>query len=211
MKIKDDAEGRIGLTSVLAGNYTRITDDQINELWRLLGNCEVDDVAQALDAHILSEEGRFSPQAGQLLEQIRRTELKSRTNPMERDPFKGRSKKGRQKAPMPDKYQDPEGRKHLLVWPVDCQECGDTGIARFYHDDRKRVWLASEALELPQAMFDRLKRATAVCDCDEGRGRSERMLSTEHKGRTMAVYPRLEHIRQMSSHRRDEQMREVAV
>ena len=86
MRVKDDQSAQAGISSVLLGNYPRMTDEQLSELLRLLGNSEADDVVAALDAHILSEDGRFPPQAGQILEQMRRKAEREKPDPFKRDP-----------------------------------------------------------------------------------------------------------------------------
>lgn len=212
MKINESTQAQEGMARVLAGNYPRITDDQVGELLRLLGNAEAEQVMEAIDAHITSEDGRFPPQAGQILEQMRRKAQASRPDPFKRDPFEGRPRRGKKRVAVPKNMQGRTGWSHIEVWPVKCLECGDTGIARFYHDGRKRVWLATEAVDLPEEMFARLRHASAVCDCQRGLSAPERMLYTVHRrsDRDMPVYPRLEVIRRRSEQRQSRELQEVA-
>lgn len=212
MKICEDTKAQEGMVKVLTGNYPRITDDQVSELLRLLGNAEVEEVMDAIDAYILSEKGQFPPQAGQILEQMRRKAQTDRPNPFQRDPFANRPKTGRKRVPVPERYRAYTKTGEIEVWPVRCHSCGDTGIARFYHDDRKRVWLVEEAHDLPDEMFAKLRMASAVCDCQKGVYCRERSLVAIHTRteREMPLYPRLEFIRRKAAQRRATDLQEVA-
>lgn len=212
MKISENKQAQEGMVRVLTGNYPRITDDQVSELLRLLGNAEAEEVMDAIDAHITSEKGQFPPQAGQVMEQMRRKAEREKPNPFHRDPFANRPKTGRKTVPVPERYRAYTKTGAIEVWPVRCHSCGDTGIARFYHDVKKRVWLADEAHDLPDAMFAKLRMASAVCDCKTGTYCRERSLLAIHTRtqREMPLYPRLEFIKRKAAQRRASDLQEVA-
>jgi hypothetical protein len=68
------------------------------------------------------------------------------------------------------------------------------------------------AYDLPEAMFAKLRMASAVCDCEVGAHARERQLVTvlSRTERTMPLYPRLEFIKRMSAQRRAADMEKVA-
>jgi hypothetical protein len=99
--------------------------------------------------------------------------------------------------------------------PADCRHCNDTGKARFYAacDDPRRVWLAPEYLELPEAVRDRVTCLTALCDCRLGMARPERqwLTTVRYRGqdREIPVWARLEVVRQLAARRRSSEEQAV--
>jgi len=206
MTIATETDARIGLTNTLLRQYPRMSDEQTDELMRLLGNQETEAVAGAIDKHALSSEGRFPPQAGQLLEHIRSIDAATKRKVVHV------THRGQKVAVhVPENLRKHFGNTETIeVYAVRCQECGDTGMARFYCSyDESRVYTATDALKLSHALFEHLRVTRAVCDCDAGIGHPARNVWTSVKGYDMAVYPRLEMIRRMSHQQRRRERQEI--
>ena len=209
MKVSEDPHTQAAIARSLTASYPRMTDDQVREIIRLLGNQEAEQVTAAADRHALSDEGRFPPQAGQLLEHIRKIQAEERRLAPAMLPMRGQ----KTTLPVPAHMRTYfNGKQDIEVYASLCHECSDTGFARFYHSqDEKWVYLATEALALPEGMFRRLRISRAICDCEAGRCRTERDLWTTRfsDGRNLSVYPRLENIRRLSRKRQRQERLEI--
>ena len=209
MRVSDDIDAQAGLARNLTRSYPRMENDQVGELLRLLGNQDTEAVAAAIDQHLLGSAAKFPPQPGQLLEHIQTAERDARRESTLPVPT-GR----RKRVAVPESLQRYFKASHLNVWPSNCHECSDTGFARFYTStDERRVYLATEALELPEGIFAKLRVNRAICDCDAGFQLPERDLRTTRypdlKGHEMNTHIRLETIRRMSKIRQRRERQEV--
>lgn len=219
------------LSKVLTATYGAMIDhDRLTALWRQLGRENAEVVAAAIDAHItdttIVSDGRaagtYPPKPSDLAGRIRRMRDEAReTERREQEETYRRVRDGSGGRKIP--FQIPaEIRKKApylpnisYTWTSDCHECSDTGLASFFaqYDPEKdryvpgRVWLRSEALKLSDEKLATMRRQTAVCDCQRGRVRPERMLTTsvwsQRQGREVEVntYPRLETIRRIAERR----------
>jgi len=223
--LSEDPTAQNAVRRILAQTYGRQAQafGVLDALVERLGTVEVESALAALDAHITDTTdengqaaGHWMPKAADILAHVKRIESTERK----------RLSGIRQSAPMGDgsrKINVPRvvfdaetgrprisGTMQVTSWPNQCRECADRGIARFVYDpaDHRRVWLASEALELPLEMIWRLKYGDAVCDCPRGHRREEsqwrvvkwsKMHGTEVE---MPVFPRMRTIRTLADQRR---------
>jgi hypothetical protein len=189
LKLSEDNNAQRGIVKILETTYGKQAKifGVVPALIDRLGDVEVDTAIAALDAHITDTTdengqtvGHWMPKAADILAHVKRLVEVERK----------RQAGVRQSAPMGDGsrvIQVPRvvfnnrggvtmnGTKNATSWPNKCRECADRGIARFVYDpnDMSRVWLASEALELPDAILWRLKYSDAVCDCPQAYHRPE--------------------------------------
>jgi len=98
-----------------------------------------------------------------------------------------------------------EGNKLMIPekkgWIKNCNECADTGMARFWYDpdDKVRVWLTAEYKRLPTAMQETLKDFPAVCDqCLLGEETKQHykaaILGNGDYGQVMTTMKRIRHL-----------------
>ena len=76
--LRDDPGAIDALNRCLLANYKNLGTDGAREILRLLGNQDSQDVADALDRHLLSAGARFPPKPGDITEHIRDIETKRR-------------------------------------------------------------------------------------------------------------------------------------
>ncbi len=224
---------KTSLSRVLVATYGEkmMDHDRLTSLWRVLGREDADTVAMAIDAHIADATedgyghrvGQYPPKPADILARIRRLrdEAAETTRREQEDTHRRvRDGSGGRKIPYTIPAEIRKKAPYLpnirYTWTSDCHECSDSGLASFFAeynatDDRYipgRVWLRSEALELPDEQLHKMRRQTAACDCQRGRVRPERQLMTsvwsERQGREVEVttYPRLEYIRKIAERRR---------
>jgi hypothetical protein len=206
-RLREDEGARRGLTSVLMTNYKNVDIEQAREILRLLHDQDVQEVADALDVHLLSAAARFPPKPGDLLEHIRHNAAAKRRQAPKSQIVK--RKVTVQMTPQLAGYF-PKGLETLELTANTCQDCGDTGMARFYvnftdegHVSRpQRVYTAAEAFALPDPMFKHLRVSKAFCDCDMGRAMPGRGETMSKSNRQVSICPTLGEIQETSRRQR---------
>lgn len=212
------AAGKRNLMAILSQQYgNRLEDGYLQGLVRTLGGQDAEKVIKAVEAHIFDDEvpqgrtepvGHFPPSVAQIMARVNgRYTSEQVVRPAE---SKVLSRQGRKVVlQLSEAAQQYTGiKKTLETWASDCSDCSDTGMARYYQDPRKpkRVFTASEALELPDEMLYRLRCCQAICDCRQGDGHPGREWQTRMwwRGveRDVPVFVRLEKIRTAAAHRR---------
>ena len=96
--------------------------------------------------------------------------------------------------------------REVDVYPVDCEDCGDSGMARFYYQpaDERIVYTGHEAMGLVEKELLPLRIGHAICDCPRGINDQKRSITTVNRNnndRAMYVFPRFETIRSISASR----------
>lgn len=221
------------LARVLLQHYPRLMDaERLRALWDSIGNEDAEAVAMAIDAHVRDTSddgqgrpvGQYPPSAAHIMRHIKRWHdeaAKQEREEQHQTRQRVQDRKAGRRIPLklPDfvtkQFTHLAGINH--TWTSDCHECSDKGLASFFaeYDPRSdryvpgRVYLRSEAMALPQEQYDRLRRHTAVCDCQAGHVRPERALTvmrwSDKHGCEVEVptYPKLEHIRTIAGRRQD--------
>lgn len=204
-----DTTAQDGVSQALYAAYPRITDDQVLTIIRLLENQDADTVVKGLDRHILSEDGQWPPSAGQIMAHVREMDREAQQKRQQeaQKPLSG----PRKVVQVPDHIRSFVGAKNgenrtVEVFPSPCPHCCGRGLARFYHsidNGPRRVWLAPDALNLPESTLARTRVSYAICDCEDGQNHPQAHLHVarfpsdpEH---TVPAWPHLSQIRKMAA------------
>ena len=215
--LDDVAAGKRNLMAILSQQYgPRLEDGYLQGFVRTLGGQDAEKVIKAVEAHIFDDEvprgrtepvGHFPPSVAQIMARVNgRHTSEQVVRPAE---SKVLSRRGRKVVlQLSEAAQQFTGIKTVETWASDCSDCGDSGMARYYEDPKKprRVFTASEALELPDEMLYRLRCCQAICDCRRGDEHPGREWQTKMWWRggehDVPVFVRLEKIRKAAAHRR---------
>ena len=210
--------GKRNIIAILSQQYgNRLEDGYLQSIVRTLGGQDAEKVIKAIEAHIFDASvprgrtepvGHFPPSVAQIMARVNgQYDFGSAVQPSESKVLLRRGRKVTLQL-SEDAQRFTGIKKPIETWAPDCKDCSDSGMARYYQDPHKpkRVFTASEALELPDEMLHQLQCCSAICDCKQGDLHPRRDLQTRMWWRGMErdvpVFVRLEKIRTASAHRR---------